>query len=385
MSRALLAIFLTLGLDSIGMGLILPILPALIRETGHLRAIDWHYGALISVYALMQFLCAPVLGALSDRFGRRPVLLVSVAGAMVDYLFMALAPSLGWLFLGRAIAGITGANMAVATALIADVTSEEDRAKRFGQMGALFASGFILGPLAGGLLGEISTRAPFVAAAGLNALNLALIAAFVPETRPETAREATPFAFSFLGPIKPLLEFRPLWGLFAATVVFAFVGEVAGTIWVPFAEARFGWSGPVLGLSLTAFGLFHAATQAFVVGPLVAWKGQRAGLIVAMLADGAGYVAMALIGRGWMAFALMPLFALGGAANPILQALLSEAAGEGDQGRLMGTVTSLTSFVSIFAPMAITLTYAASATTLPGLVWILAAACYPLCLPFLRR
>ena len=154
---------------------------------------------------------------------------------------------------------------------------------------------------------------------------------------------------------------------------------------MPFAEARFGLSGPVLGLSLTAFGLFHAATQAFVVGPLVAWKGQRAGLIVAMLADGAAYVAMALIGQGWMAFALMPLFALGGAANPILQALLSEAAGEGDQGRLMGTVTSLTSFVSIFAPMAITLIYAASATALPRLVWILAAACYPLCLPFLGR
>jgi len=382
MPKALLAIYLTLAVDAIGMGLIMPILPALIREAGHLTATGWQYGAMLSVYAAMQFLCAPVLGALSDRFGRKPVLLISVAGAAVDYLFMAFAPSLALLFVGRAIAGITGANMAVASAYITDITPEDQRAKRFGQMGAIFGSGFIFGPMLGGLLGDHWTRAPFVAAAVLNLINLVMIVGFVPETRQPTPGPLP--KISLLGPFKPLQEFRPLWGLLAVVVVFAGVGEVAGTIWVPSAEDRFHWSGPVLGLSLTCFGIFHAATQAFVVGPLVAWRGPRVGLVVAMACDGAAYVAMALIGQGWLAFLLMPLFAMGGAANPILQSLLSEKAGQA-QGALMGLVTSLTSFVSIFAPLGVSLIYFASRETFPGLIWLLAAAFYPLCLPFLRR
>lgn len=383
MSRALLAIFMTLAIDSIGMGLIMPILPSLIREVGHLAATGWQYGALLSVYAAMQFLCAPVLGALSDRFGRKPLLLTSVAGAAIDYLFMAFAPTLGLLFLGRAMAGITGANMSVASAYIADVTPEEDRAKRFGQMGAIFGAGFILGPVAGGLLGEVWIRAPFLAAAALNAVNLLMIWAFVPETRQPTPGPI-PMP-SLLGPLKPLAEFRPLWGLLAVTVIFAFVGEVAGTIWVPYAEDVMGWSGPTLGLSLTLFGICHAATQAVVTGALTRWKGEKVGLIVAMACDGAAYVGMAMVGPAWLPFALMPLFAMGGAANPILQSLLSAAVDDAAQGKLMGTVTGLTSFVSIFAPLAISMTWFASRTSFPGLVWIASAAFYLLCLPLLRR
>jgi DHA1 family tetracycline resistance protein-like MFS transporter len=382
MPKALLAIFLTLAIDAIGMGLIMPILPALIREAGHLTATGWQYGAILSVYAAMQFLCAPLLGALSDRYGRKPILLISVAGAAVDYLFMAFAPNLVLLFIGRAIAGVTGANMAVASAYITDITEEAVRAKRFGQMGAIFGSGFIFGPMAGGLLGDYWTRAPFIAAAVLNLVNLLMIAGFVPETR--RPRPGPLPSLSLLGPLKPLQAFRPLWGLLVVVVVFAAVGEVAGTIWVPSAEDRFQWSGPMLGLSVTCFGLFHAATQGLVVGPLVAWRGPKVGLVVAMACDGAAYVAMALIGQGWMAFLLMPLFAMGGAANPILQSLLSEKAGE-EQGALMGLVTSLTSFVSIFAPLAVSLIYFASRESFPGLIWVLSAALYPLCLPFLRR
>ena len=385
MSKALLAIFFTLLIDSIGMGLIMPILPALIRDAGHLAATGWQYGALLSLYAAMQFLFAPVLGSLSDRYGRRPLLLLSVFGAAVDYVFMAVAPNLALLFVGRAISGITGANMSVASAYITDITPEAGRAKRFGQMGALFGIGFMIGPIVGGLLGEVWVRAPFLAAAALNAVNLAMIFFVVPETRVPSAEVRLLPKLSLLGPIKPLITFRPLWGLIFVTVIFAFVGEVAGTIWVPYAEDKFQWSGPMIGLSLTCFGVFHAATQGVLVGPLGKWLGPTGGLLLAMTCDGAAYVLMALAGQGWMAFAMMPLFALGGTANPILQSLLSERVDRENQGALMGLVTSLHSFVSIFAPLSISLIYFASRASFPGLVWVLAAAMYPVCLPFLRK
>lgn len=382
MNKALLAIFFTLTLDSVGMGLIMPILPALIRDAGHLAATGWQYGALLSLYAAMQFLFAPLLGGLSDRYGRRPVLLLSVAGAAVDYVFMALAPNLALLFVGRAIAGITGANMAVASAYITDITAEEDRAKRFGQMSALFGVGFIIGPILGGFLGLIWLRAPFLAAAALNAVNLLMIWLVVPETRKPSAKAVMP-GLSLLGPLRPLMTFRALWGLIFVAVVMAFVGEVAGTIWVPYVEEKFHFSGPMIGISITCFGLFHAATQGVLVGPLGRWLGPRRGLLLAMGCDGLAYVLIALAGQGWMVFALMPLFAIGGSANPILQAQLSGQVDGDNQGALMGTLTSLTSFVSIFAPLTISLIFFASRGYFPGLVWVLAAAMYLVCLPFL--
>ena len=385
MSKALLAIFFTLSIDAIGMGLIMPILPALIRDAGHLAATGWQYGALLSLYAAMQFLFAPLLGALSDRYGRRPLLLISIFGAAVDYVFMAFAPNLALLFVGRAISGITGANMSVASAYITDITPEEGRAKRFGQMSAIFGIGFIIGPVLGGFLGEIWVRAPFLAAAALNAANLLLTFLVVPETRePSPAVTVLP-KLSLLGPVKPLISFRPLWGLIFVTVIFAFVGEVAGTIWVPYAEDKFQWSGPMIGLSLTCFGVFHAAIQGFLIGPMGKWLGPSGSLLLSMACDGGAYVLIALAGQGWMAFALMPMFALGGTGMPILQSLLSERVDGENQGALMGLVTSLTSFVSIFAPLSISLIYFASRDSFPGLVWVMAAAMYLVCLPFLRK
>ena len=174
MNRALTVILMTLLLDAVGMSLVFPILPGLLRELAGADATTTHYGALLAVYAAMQFLFSPVLGAVSDRFGRRPVLLVSLAGAAADYVLMALAPNLAWLYVGRVLSGITGASMAVGTAYLTDVTPEPDRARRFGQMGAAMGLGFVVGPLIGGALGEWSLRAPFVAAAVMNGLNLAL-------------------------------------------------------------------------------------------------------------------------------------------------------------------------------------------------------------------
>lgn len=385
MTKALLAIFFTLLIDSIGMGLIMPILPALIRDAGHLAATGWQYGALLSLYAAMQFLFAPLLGALSDRYGRRPILLISIFGAAVDYVFMAFAPNLALLFVGRAIAGITGANMSVASAYITDITPEEGRAKRFGQMGALFGIGFMVGPILGGFIGEFWVRAPFLAAAALNFINLLMIYFVVPETRVVSADVKILPKLSLLGPIKPLIAFRPLWGLIFVVIVFSFVGEVAGTIWVPFVEEQFNWSSHMIGLSLTCFGVFHAATQGILVGPVGKWLGPRGGLLLAMACDGAAYVWMAFNGVGWLVFAVMPLFALGGTGGPILQSLLSERVDGENQGALMGLVASLQSFVSIFAPLSISVIYFASRGTFPGLIWLVSAAMYLVCLPFLRK
>ena len=385
MPKALIAIFFTLAIDSIGMGLIMPILPALIRDAGHMEATGWQFGALLSLYAAMQFLFAPLLGSLSDRYGRRPLLLISIFGAAVDYVFMAFAPNLALLFVGRAIAGITGANMSVASAYVTDVTPEEDRAKRFGQMYALFGVGFMIGPILGGFLGDIWVRAPFLAAAALNFANFALTYLLVPETRKASSDVKALPKLSLLGPIKPLMAFRAIWGLIFVIVIFSFVGEVAGTIWVLYAEDKFHWTGPMIGLSLTCFGVFHAATQGVLVGPLGKWLGPRGSLLLSMACDGGAYLVMALAGQGWMAFAIMPLFALGGTGGPILQSLLSGHVDDNSQGALMGLVASLQSFVSIFAPLSISLLYFATRSTFPGLVWVLAAVMYLACLPFLRN
>jgi MFS transporter, DHA1 family, tetracycline resistance protein len=385
MSKPLVAIFAILLIDSMGIGLIMPILPALIRDAGHLEATAWQYGALLSLYAAMQFLFAPFLGALSDRFGRRPVLLVSLAGSAVDYLFMAVAPSLALLFVGRAISGMTGANMSVASAYITDITAEEHRAKRFGQMSALFGVGFMLGPIIGGLVGDIWVRAPFLVAAGLTAANFLLTWAVVPESHAPNPEAPLPklSVLSVLGPVKPLMQLRALWSLIAVVVIFAFVGEVAGTIWVLYAEDKFHWTGSTIGLSLTCFGFFHAVTQGVLVGPMGRYLGERGSLIASMVCDGTAYVLMALAVQGWIAFALMPLFALGGTAMPVLQGMLSGRVDDQSQGSLMGVVTSLTSFVSIFAPLSISLIYFATRPLFPGMVWVLAAAMYLVSLPFI--
>jgi DHA1 family tetracycline resistance protein-like MFS transporter len=252
-------ILATVGLDAVGIGLVMPIIPRLLREVGHTGDLGWRFGAFLGLYALMQFLCAPVLGAISDKVGRRPVLLVSLAGAAIDYVFMALAPSMAWLFVGRAIAGITGANMAVAQAYIADITPEDQRARRYGLFSAIFGVGFIAGPVIGGLLGEVWVRAPFLAAAGLNGLNFALAHCSCCRSRtrrgaPDRPHRLQPARLAALG----LRLSRPCCRCLLAFVVLALVGEIGGTIWVLYGEDKFAWSPWTIGLSLAGFGLFHA-------------------------------------------------------------------------------------------------------------------------------
>ncbi|RTG65904.1 MFS transporter, partial [Serratia marcescens] len=278
MKKPMLVILLTVLLDAVGIGLIMPILPVLLRSLGGLDAGSLHYGALLAAYALMQFLFSPILGALSDRFGRRPVLLISLAGAAADYLLMAFAPTLAWLYLGRLLAGITGANMAVATAYVTDITPAGQRARRFGLVGAVFGVGFIVGPLLGGSLGEWHLHAPFLAAAAMNALNLAMAFFLLPESRKPRTRAAEKIRlnpFSSLRRLHGKPGLLPLAGIY---LIMALVSQAPATLWILYGQDRFGWSMMVAGLSLAGYGACHALSQAFAIGPLVARLGERKAL-----------------------------------------------------------------------------------------------------------
>lgn len=372
-------------LDAIGISLVMPIVPSLLREVGHTGDLGWRFGAFLSLYALMQFLCAPVLGALSDRFGRRPVLLVSVLGAAVDALFMAFAPSLWLLFVGRAIAGMTGASMAVASAAIADLTPEHQRARWFGRMGACFGLGFIAGPAIGGVLGDHGVRLPFVAAAVLNGVTFLVGLLVLRESRPP-ALAAKPFDRGMLHPLAPLrwaAGFPALLPVLGVFLVLVLVGEVAGTTWVLYGEDRYAWNGTTVGLSLACFGLIHALVQGFVAGPVVERWGERAAIAIGTIADCTAYALIAFATQGWMALALLPLLCMGGIGQPALQSTLSARVGEAEQGRLQGVLASISSLASVLGPLLISTLYFAYRVRFPGIVWLVGAALYALCLPIM--
>lgn len=384
MNRGLVAVLAVVTLDAMGIGLAWPIIPTLLREVGHTSDLGWRFGAFLSAYALLQFLCAPVLGLLSDRFGRRPVLLASAAGAAIDYTFMTFAPTFWLLLLGRAIAGISGASLAVAQAYLVDVTPEAQRARRFGQLGACFGLGFVAGPALGGLLGSYWTRAPFLAAAGLCLLAFGLVLLALPETRTTPASGET-VSLNPFGPLRWAFRLPGLLPLIATFTAFGLIGEIAGTVWVLYGEDRFGWEPQTIGLSLALFGLLHALAQAFLVGPVVERWGQRQALLLGMASDASAYLMIALATQGWVAFLLLPLFCIGGIGGPALQSLLTARVAADHQGRLQGVLASMTSLASIFGPLATSLIYFASRGAMPGLVWLLGAGLYLLTLPLLLR
>ena len=384
MNKPLIVILAAVMLDAVGIGLIFPILPALLRDVGHITEVATLLGLMLALYSACQFLFSPILGVLSDRFGRRPVLLVSLAGAAIDYLIMAFAPHLWILVLGRAISGITSANMAVATAYITDISSEEERAKRFGLFHAMFGIGFIIGPVLGGILGDIWVRAPFIAAALLNGANLALAFFVLPESRPGKADAK--FDFDTLNPFKPLrwaLTFTALIPLMAIFVIMNFVGTMYGTIWALFGEDSFQWNGMMIGLSLGAFGVFHAGAQAFLTGPAVAKLGERWALVLGMACELAALLLLGMATQGWVLFALAPLFALGGIGMPALQSLVTTQVGEDKQGQLQGVLASLVSLAAVFGPLFFSFVYFGLVDTWPGLIWIVGAAIYLLALPLM--
>ena len=384
MNKALIVILAAVMLDAVGIGLIFPILPALLREVGHTTDIATLLGVMLALYSACQFLFSPILGVLSDRFGRRPVLLVSLAGAAIDYLVMAFAPELWLLVIGRAIAGITSANMAVATTYITDISTEEQRARRFGLFHAMFGIGFIIGPVLGGILGDIWLRSPFLIAALLNAANFALALFLLPESRP--GQKGTRFAWSALNPFRPLawaLTFKAPIPLMAIYLIMNLVGTVYGSIWAIFGEDVFAWNGMMIGLSLGAYGLLHAIAQAFLTGPTVARLGERWALLLGMACEISAMLVMALTGQGWLVFVIMPVFALGGIGMPALQSLLTRHVDSERQGQLQGVLASLVSLASVFGPLFFSMTYHGLRPSWPGAIWLVAICIYLLALPLM--
>ncbi len=383
MTRARIIVLSVVAIDTIGVGLVMPVLPSLLRKLGHTAHIAIIYGALMAAYAAMQFLFSPFLGALSDRFGRRPVLLFSLAGAAVDYLVTAAAPTLWILAAGRILAGVTGANIAVATSAIADITPPEARAKRFGELSAVMGIGLIAGPVIGGLLGAFSLRAPYLLAAGLNAVNAIVVLFLLPETR---TGHRTRFTFSPRALIPNFAVFRSqpdvprLVGLYALLMIAA---QFPMSLWILYGQSRFGWDERVVGLSLALYGLLHAGAQWFLIAPAARRLGERGSVVLGALADGAAYVALGLATHGWIAFALMPLWCVGGIAIPALQSMISRDVPADRQGRLQGALVSLASLIGIPGPLLVTAIFAHSPATTPGLVWLIAAGIYLLAVPIL--
>ena len=374
MPRTLAIVFAVVLVDMSGIGIVMPVLPSLLRQLAHTTHIAVFYGGLMAAYAAMQFIFSPFLGALSDRFGRRPVLIVSIAGAAVDYLIAAVAPNVAILAVGRVLAGISGANVAVATSVIADITDTEHRAERFGQMSAVIGIGLIAGPAIGGLLGAFSLRAPYLLAACLNAANALLVLALLPETR---IGPKVPVRLSIRALIPSFAVLRvhpgvpPLVALFALIMIGA---QVPISLWVLYCQTRFGWGAGLVGISIAFYGFLHAVSQWFLVGPMTRRIGERGSVVVGTLSDGTAHALFGLATHGWAAFALMPFWCLGGVAAPSLQALISSHVPADHQGRLQGALVSLTSLIGIPGPLVVAFAFAHSPASMPGLVWLAAAA-----------
>jgi DHA1 family tetracycline resistance protein-like MFS transporter len=381
MSRPFAAILACAVLEASGIALIFPTLPNLLRAMAGTDNVSALYGALLALHALTQFVVTPVLGVLSDRLGRRPVLLLALAGSTIDYLIMAFTPYLWLLFASRTVAGLTAAGVAMITATIADITPEAERARRFGLFHACFGAGFVIGPVIGGMLGDISLRAPFLAAATLSSVNV-LIALFVlPETH-RTARK--PIAWPTLNPLAPLrwaLTLRALIPLLAVFLLVSLVGQTYSTVWVLFVTDRFQWSATDIGVSLAIFGALVALVQAFAIAPLARWFGERGTLLLGIGCEAIALLVLAFAQASWIAFALIPLIAFGGISAPALRSLQSKAVDGERQGQLQGVVASFVSLAAIFGPLVFGVIYALSRPGWTGLVWMIGVAILAVAVP----
>lgn len=374
-------ILATVLLDMLGIGMIIPVLPKLVTTMygAGLSEGSTIFGWFVASYALMQFLFAPVLGNLSDAYGRRPIILLSLLGAGLDYLLMAFAPNLAWLFVGRVIAGVTGANITAANAYIADVSQPEDRARNFGMIGACFGVGFILGPALGGLLGGYGLRVPFMAAAILNLLN-ALYGFFVlPESHAQENRR--PFSWRRANPLAALgaLARHPLvLGLTATIALERLAHDALPATWVLYTTYRFNWTEMDNGLSLALVGLMYAIVAGGLTGPLVKRLGERRALILGLLIGSLSFLVYGLATQGWMMYVMIVLGSIGGIATPAIQALITKMVSATEQGAVQGALASIQSIAAILGPLMATslfgyFTSPAAPVQLPGAAFLAAA------------
>jgi DHA1 family tetracycline resistance protein-like MFS transporter len=350
-------IFVTLLVDVMGFGIIIPVLPKLIAHLIHGSISDAapYAGLLAFAYATMQFFCSPIIGNLSDKFGRRPVLLSSLFGFGIDYLFLAFAPTIWWLFVGRIIAGITGASFTTASAYIADISTPEKRAANFGLVGVAFGLGFILGPAIGGVLGTYNVRYPFLASAALALLNVAYGYFILPESlskenrRPLDLKRCSPW-----GSLIQLSKYKAVIGLAFSLFLVYFAVQSVQSVWTFFTIEKFHWTNATVGWSLALVGLLVAAVQGGLIRVIIPKIGQERSIWIGLLLYTAGLILFAFASKSWMMFAFLVPYCLGGIAGPALQGYMSNHVPANEQGELQGGLTSLVSLSTIFGPLVMT-------------------------------
>jgi DHA1 family tetracycline resistance protein-like MFS transporter len=380
MRLPVLFIMFTVMIDAMGIGLIMPVMPDLMVEVGGgtLGAAALWGGLLSTSFAAMQFLFGPVVGGLSDRFGRRPILLVSLVAMAADYLLMAVAGTIWLLLIGRIIGGITAATHSTANAYIADISKPKEKSANFGLIGAAFGLGFVLGPFIGGLLAEYGTRAPFYAAAILSGLNALFGWVVLKETvtdairRPFSLKRANPF-----GAFKALSKLPMIGTLIGVYFFYSIAHTVYPAIWSYFGKERFDWDPATIGLSLGLFGIMMAVVQGFLIRPAIKYLGERGTIIYGLFFDILAFGFLSIVTSGTVALLFVPVAALAGIVSPALQGLMSQAVGDDQQGELQGALTSLSALAMIISPMLMTSTFAAFTSEtapfyMPGAPFLLA-------------
>ena len=347
-------VLITLFIDVLGMGLVIPILPRLVQNLigGAVGEASFVFGLLVSIYAVMQFFCAPVLGALSDRFGRRPVILLALAGLGFDYVLLSLAPTIWWLVLGRIVAGLFGATFTPVGAYIADVTPPEKRSASFGLMGVAFGLGFIAGPAVGGLLGETNLRLPFMVCAGLTFINFLFGLLVMPESlRAENRRAINWTQMNPVGAVRAVWRYRGVAAMLPVFLATQVAQQGLQSVWVPYTSYRYGWGVAQVGASLAVVGLLFAVSQGALVRPVVGRFGEMRTLMIALVVAVLGMVLFGLATQGWMMYAVTALYCLGlGLLNPAVQGLMSRAVAPNEQGLLQGATASVMTGTAIVGP-----------------------------------
>lgn len=346
-------IFITLVIDITGLGLIIPVMPKLIEElsgVGISQASEYG-GWLTFTYAIMQFLFSPVLGGLSDQYGRRPILLIALFGFALDYLFLSFAPTLAWLFIGRAIAGITGASITTATAYIADISTKENKAQNFGMIGAAFGLGFIIGPVIGGLLGTLGARVPFMVAAALTFINFLYGYFVLPESLKLENRR--PFKWTRANPIssvRNLNKYPALGGLVISFILIYLAAHAVQSNWSFFTIEKFGWNAKMIGISLGVVGVLVSLVQGGLIRIINPRLGNEKSVYTGLLLYSTGLFLFAFASQSWMMFVFLIPYCLGGIAGPAIQSIISSSVPVNAQGELQGALTGLISLTSIVGP-----------------------------------
>jgi DHA1 family tetracycline resistance protein-like MFS transporter len=367
--NAMLFIFIVIALDATGLGIIIPSLPSLVAETAHvsLEQSASYYMWILGAYAAMQFFFAPIVGGLSDRFGRRPILLISMLGLAIDYVFMYFAPDIAWLFLGRCISGALGASYTTAAAYIADVSTPENKTRNFGMIGAAFGLGFVIGPAIGGLLGHMDIRSPFLLAAGLALLNFVYGLFVLKESLPQEHRR--PFNIlrsNVVGSVVQIFRYKSLGWLFLVIFLYFLGGMAIQSTWVYYTQEKFAWTRLEVGISLSIVGVCIAIVQGGFSGFFSKRMGEIKTSILSLTIFLVAVVAIGLSSESWMLYALMLPYAFSGLAGPSIQSIMSNNTADNAQGELQGSITGIMSIAEVIGPLMMMEMFALTTVGLPS-------------------